>query len=71
MFRQESRLRVFEDRVLRRIFRLKRNKLAGEWRRVHNKELYALYPSPNIIWVIQSRLRWAGNVARMEENRGA
>jgi hypothetical protein len=49
-----------------------RNEVTGEWRRLHKNELYALYVSLNIIWVIKSRrLRWAGHVARMEESRGA
>jgi hypothetical protein len=70
--REECRLRVFENRVLRRIFGPKRDEGTREWRRLHNKELYALYSSPNIIPVTKSRtLRWAGHVALMNERRGA
>jgi hypothetical protein len=65
-------LRVFENKVLRRIFGPKKVEVTGEWRRLHNKELYALYSSSNIIWVIKSRKRrWTGHVARMGERRGA
>jgi hypothetical protein len=70
--REECSLRVFENRVLRRIFGPKRDEVTGEWRRLHNEEICALYSSRNIIWVMKSRrLRWAGHVARMEERRGA
>jgi hypothetical protein len=62
----------FENRVLRRIFGPKRDEVTGEWRRLHNKELYALYSSPNIIRVFKSRrLKWASHVARMGERRVA
>jgi hypothetical protein len=61
--REECRLRVFENKVLRRIFGPKRDEVTGEWRRLHNKELYALFSSPNIIQIIKSRrLRWSEHV---------
>ena len=63
---------MFENRVLRRIFGPKRNEVTGEWRKLHNEELHDLYCSPNIIWVIKTRIvRWVGHVARMGERRGA
>ena len=71
-FREEHRLRVFENKVLRRIFGAKRDEITGEWRKLHNAELHALYSSPNIIRNLKTRrMRWAGHAARMEQSRNA
>jgi len=65
--REERRLRVFENRVLRRIFGLRKSEVTGEWRRLHN-EINDLYSSPDIVQVIKlRRMRWVGHVACMRE----
>jgi hypothetical protein len=68
--REERRLRVFENRVLRRVCGPKRDEVTGEWRKLHNEELNDLYSLPHIVRVVKSRLmRWAGHVAHMGEDR--
>jgi hypothetical protein len=64
--REEHRLRVFENRVLRIVFGPKRDEVTGEWRKLHNEELSL----PNIVRVVKSRMRWEGHVARMGDGRG-
>jgi hypothetical protein len=68
--REKRSLRVFDNRVLRRLFGPKRDEVTGMWRRLHNKELHVLYTSRSVIRVIKS-IRWAGHIARMRVMRGA
>ena len=69
--REERKLRVFQNMVLRRIFGPKRDEVTEEWRRLHNEELNDLYSSPKIVRVLKSRrMRWTGHVARIGEERG-
>jgi hypothetical protein len=69
--REELRLRVFENRVLRRTFGPKKDEVTGEWRKLHNEEVNDLYPSPKILWVIKSRrIRWARHVVRLGRREG-
>jgi hypothetical protein len=69
--REERRLQVFENRVLGRVFGPKRDKVTGEWRKLHNEELRDFYSLPNIVRVVKSRrMRWAEHVARMGKGRG-
>jgi hypothetical protein len=66
--REERRLRVFENRVLRRTFGPKRDEITVEWRKLHNEKLHGLYSSTTIVWIMKSRrMRWAGHVARMRK----
>jgi hypothetical protein len=68
--REEHRLRLFENRVLRRIFGPERNEVTGECRKIHNEELHDLYTSPRITRIMKARrMRLAGHVARMWEKR--
>jgi transcription termination factor 2 len=70
--REEHILRVFENRVLRRIFGPKRDEVTGEWRKLHNEQLHDLYSLASLIRIIKSRrMRWAGHVARMGDKRSA
>jgi len=72
ILREDHRLRVFENRVLRRIFGPKRDEVTGPWRKLRIEKLNYLYSSPNIVRVIKSRrMKWVGHLARMGERRSA
>jgi hypothetical protein len=68
--REERGLRVFDNRVLSRIFVHKKDEVRGKWRKLHNEYDHDLYSSPNIVWAIKSEMTWAVYVARMVECRG-
>jgi hypothetical protein len=69
--RKECGLRVFENRVFRRIYGPKRDKVKMEWRKLHNEAINAVYSSPNIVWMIKlTGMRWAGYVVCIGERRG-
>jgi len=68
--REDRRLRVFENRMLWRLFGPKCDEVTGEWRKLHNEELNDLYCSPNVVGVIKSKMRWVEHVARIGERRG-
>jgi hypothetical protein len=71
ILREERRLRVFENSVLRSVFGTKRDEVTGEWRKLHNEELNDLYSLHNIVRVVKSRqMRWAGQVERIGEDSG-
>ena len=70
--REKQRFRLFENKVLRKIFEAERDKIIGEWRKLRNAELHTFYFSPNLIMILNSRrLRWAGHVVRIKESRNA
>ena len=70
--REERRMRVFENRALRRIFGPKTDEVTGQWKRLHTEDFYDLYNSPSIVRVTKSRtMRWTGRVARMVKRRGS
>ena len=68
---EELGLRVFEEKMRRKIFALTRDEVTGDWRRIHNEKLHDMYFSPDIMSIFSRRMRWAGYVARMGDRRGA
>jgi hypothetical protein len=69
--KEEHRLRVFESRMLRRIFGPKRYEVTENWRKLHNEEIHNMYSSSNIIRIKSRRMRWVGHVSQMGETRNA